>query len=532
MSNSINVIRQILKNLDISHTRDYIEDFILSRQDQTSLFSISDVLNNYKIENKGLQLTVDRLDELPSNCIVQVKVDNSELFYLIKNVGQTNVEFYDERNRLRKCSKSDFQSIWTGICLLIEKTRESKEVGIEKKMASKRAHRLLLGLAFILLFFSFFDTLFNAEVSEVPSSLFYVIAYAICKLIGLVIGVGLLWFEIDQHNPTLQSFCSGSGGKANCNAVLDSKYATLFRGSLNLSISALVLSYFFASLTLLFTSGFSTTVLSLLALLSLIVLPVVLVSYYYQAFVIKQWCKFCILIQVVILAETAIVFFGGFYKLDIVFENILVFLSFMIISLTIWTGVKSLFENKKDASFFKRRFSRIKNNPMVLKSLLINSREITTDTEGLGISLYENRTEYSIIKVCNPYCGPCSKAHPILEELYDEGKINLQIIFNPSENNDDPSLKPIKHLMAINSENNSLKIKQALDDWYSADRKDYVSFSSLYTMNGELEKQKSQLDAMRVWCQKENITYTPTIFINGYEFPDEYDLEDLKEIIG
>jgi len=35
---------------------------------------------------------------------------------------------------------------------------------------------------------------------------------------------------------------------------------------------------------------------------------------------------------------------------------------------------------------------------------------------------------------------------------------------------------------------------------------------------------------MKAWCEKEGITHTPTIFINGYKLPKEYRIEDLKEI--
>jgi hypothetical protein len=33
------------------------------------------------------------------------------------------------------------------------------------------------------------------------------------------------------------------------------------------------------------------------------------------------------------------------------------------------------------------------------------------------------------------------------------------------------------------------------------------------------------------WCKRERITHTPTIFINGYELPDEYNVHDLIDVI-
>jgi len=50
-------------------------------------------------------------------------------------------------------------------------------------------------------------------------------------------------------------------------------------------------------------------------------------------------------------------------------------------------------------------------------------------------------------------------------------------------------------------------------------------------MNGELKEQRKSLNAMATWCQSEQIMHTPTIFINGYELPNEYQIEDLKLLL-
>ncbi len=71
-------------------------------------------------------------------------------------------------------------------------------------------------------------------------------------------------------------------------------------------------------------------------------------------------------------------------------------------------------------------------------------------------------------------------------------------------------------------------IKQSLDDWYLADTKDYDQFAAKYPMNGELVKQADKIDAMEKWCKATEIAFTPTIFINGYQLPDAYTIEDLQ----
>jgi DNA polymerase III delta subunit len=93
-------------------------------------------------------------------------------------------------------------------------------------------------------------------------------------------------------------------------------------------------------------------------------------------------------------------------------------------------------------------------------------------TEGLGITLGNLFAKRTLIKVCNPYCGPSAKAHAEIEKLLEENKdLKVQIIFAATNNENDYRNKLVKHLLAIAKNNNEQKIKQSLDDRYLADKK-------------------------------------------------------------
>lgn len=132
--------------------------------------------------------------------------------------------------------------------------------------------------------------------------------------------------------------------------------------------------------------------------------------------------------------------------------------------------------------------------------------------------------------MCNPYCGPCSKAHPKIDELLEEiPNLKVKIIFTTPNNEDNLALKPVRHLLAISEQKNRKEdIKQALDDLYLSDKKDYDVFAQKYPMNGELIKQGNRIEAMDAWCKKMDISFTPTIFINGYQLPSAYGIEDIN----
>ena len=529
MDNCVHTTERLLSSLNIKYTSKYIKDSILSHPDHPSLLSISDTLEKYHIETLAVKIDFEKLKGMPLPSIVQVEVNKQPLFFVLENVFDNKVSYYNDKNKLIELSKEEFIKQWTGICLLVETTEHTKEKDIEKKVLAKRLQNVLKVSTFVFLVSWITIRFLNSEAAvDIPSTI-YTIGYILLKVIGLTVGVFLLWFDVDQYNPTLQSFCSGANKKINCNAVLGSKHAKLFNGTLSLSL--LSFSYFFGTLLFLVIYSFSPITLSVLGILSFISLPIVLISIFYQAFIIKQWCKFCIIIQGVLIAEIGITFFSDFYKAPITYESLPLLLALLLIPILGWKLLKPLLEQEKETNVHKRGLKKIKNNPDVLEGLLIKSRKIETPTEGLGISIHNESAKYHVIKVCNPYCGPCAKAHPVLEDLVNAGKINLQILFTANADGKDAKAKPVSHFLAIDAQGDKSKTQQALDDWYHAEQKDYEVFANKYSTNGELELQNDKIEKMSNWCDAENITHTPTIFINGYELPKEYSVEDLTEVL-
>lgn len=522
MNNAYNTTKKLLHLLNVKHTKQFLKDAILSHQDHNSLLAISDTLSKYTIENKAIKIGEERFDELPLPCIIQINDKGIDLFYTLKSVENNSVNFYNENGKLQNQDKKGFLNQWTGVCLLAEADEKSKEPEIENKIAKQRVVNTL-ALATSLLIASW---LF---INFIDNSTFSITLYTFLKLAGLTIGFLLLWFDVDQYNPTLQSFCTG-GKNVNCNAVLKSKYAKLF-GSDTFSLSILGFSYFFASIITLVVSGFSSSAIGLLSYISFASLPVVFISLYYQAFVIKQWCKFCISFQIILVLESAVLFFTNTFGNIIDYKDILLFTGLFALPILAWYYLKPLLEKDKEALLYKRNLKKIKNNPFVFNSLLQKSNTIKTSTEGLGISFTNKDAKINIIKVCNPYCGPCAKAHPVLEELLRKNKINLQILFTTKSDPNSFLAKPVTHFLAIDSSNDKNLTQKVLDEWYLAEQKNYEVFANKYPLNGELQKQQEKLEKMSVWCKDQKITHTPTIFVNGYELPKEYNVADLTEIL-
>ena len=528
MNYEINILLKFLELLEVKRTKAFLKDSLLSHPDVSSLLAISDTLEKYNIETLAVNITNEKLHDIPLPCIVQVKEGNDTFFNVLTKVDSQHITIYNQKNTKVKISKELFFTNWTGICLLAEKTEKTKEPGIEDKQKRRKLINSLLTVLGSLFIIWLGFTVYSFWDPTNKINYFLYVGYTLLKIIGLTIGTFLLWYEVDKYNPALQNFCSG-GKKVNCDQVLSSKYAYLLKNTL--SVSALAFSYFFASVLLILYSNFSLSTITLLGSLSLAATPILLYSLYIQGVVVKSWCKFCLILAAVLTIEIVIVLsINSFSLQEIALKDIVLFALLFLTPILFWIVLKPNLEKGKETNLVKRSLQKIKFNKTVFETLLSKSDKVSTDFKDIGILLKNKNPKYHVIKVCNPYCGPCANAHPILDKLYHQGVIDLQIVFTASADESDMKYAPVNHLLAIDSVD-SLNTPNALDDWYMAEKKDYEIFANKYPMNGELKEQKEKISKMKQWCNAEKITHTPTIYINGYKLTNEYAFEDLVELL-
>jgi len=261
-------------------------------------------------------------------------------------------------------------------------------------------------------------------------------------------------------------------------------------------------------------------------------LPYTVFSIFYQWKIAQQWCVLCVMVQAILVLEAVTMFTAGMHGTS----SLLVFTPYNIIWHTIfflstaiaWLLIKPLLLHAKEGQRNRLELMRLKRNPQIFESLLLRQKAVEYDTTGLGIIIGNPNARNKIIKVCDPYCSPCSMAHSVIEELlHDNIDVKVQIIFTTNDGMDVKALTA-KHLMAIADKGDPALLHNALDDWYNAPKKDYDIFSAKYKLNGELQQQGNKLQAMREWCEKTEIPGTPTFFINGFQLPELFTMKDLK----
>lgn len=528
-SNQINIVIKLLKLLKVKVNNSSVKEALLNHPDFPSLLSISDVLQKWNIPNGAGKTTIDNLENIPTPFIARTE-SSVNPFILIKNIEKDvlTVEFLSSEKE-EKLEKRIFEKIWEGIFLISEPNENSGEFDF-KKIRKRNFLKSLFNIFIVVILIFFIFYFFNSKIAEVPK--LYKIVFGLniflaLYLIGFFVSMALLWYEIDQNNSMLHKVCTGIK-KGNCSAILSGKYAKVTSW---LSWSEVGFYYFTGGLLLLLFSKQIESTLIYLSWLSLLSLSYTVFSIYYQWKVAKQWCILCLTVQFTFFAGVVTSYFSGFYffKPTIDYNFILQLFFVYTFPLLFWFSTKKYFEEYFQQKQTKHAYLRLKFNPEIFDTLLKSQMKVEHSTNGLGIELGNPNAENILIKVCNPYCGPCSKAHPKVDKLLDANpNLKVQIIFSASDVEKLDLVQPIQLFLATDEKGDKLKTRQLLDDWYNGD-KNFKEFYRKYKVSDEdMTRQNKKILDMKEWCDKTKIQYTPTFFYNGYEIPPEYDVEDLQ----
>ncbi len=518
-----------LRKMKVPVTATTVKDQLEQHPEYPSLLSISDNFKKWKVENSAIRVSVDDLDKLPTPFIAYMRSGKGQ-FMLVTAINDT-IEFINDEGGKEFKAKEAFITEWSRIVLLAQAGEESGENNYKVKRRKELANQLripfilfvVVGLCVLFPFFS----AGNPDSGELTAILWL-------KLAGSILGGLLLWFEIDKNNPVLKQICS-INKKANCKSVLDSKASKLFNW---LSWSEIGFFYFAGGYLFILLGNGMAGSMALISWLNLLALPYTVFSISYQWRIAKQWCVLCLVVQAFLLTEGVLAFLNYWQSnrvssFEVQASVLSAFLIGYALPLLFLVFVKPILIKAHTSNYYRKSLMRLKFNPEIFQSILQRQNRVIPSPQGLGILLGNPEAKNTIIKVCNPYCGPCAEAHPVLEELLKQNpNISVQIIFTATNQEGDVRAFPVRHLMALYQKNDSELIYNALDDWYVKQDQNYRAFSEKYKLNEELKLQNDKLEAMENWCDDMEVASTPTYYLNGRQLPEGYGIKDLKTLLS
>ena len=484
----------LLLYLNVKFTRSNLQRELQEHPNYPSMLSIADVIgSSYSVSSIPLTFTRDEIlsePEIQPPFIAHIRTERSgDVFGAVSKFSADSIEMYNPDSRKKeKLSPEEFNKLYRGTILMARGEENAAEREYEKHLKEERQRSAvykIIAFAFpVLALLACISTVISQPSAAVISP----VLFTLITLMGCIVTALLLWHEVDEYNPVVQQICQTST-KVNCSAILHSKASKIF----GLSWSSLGFSYFMGMLLTLIMTGIQNPAsLTLLSWINVLAVPYIAFSVYYQWKVARQWCVLCLMVQGVLLLQFITALSGGFHTLlpfdQIPLQSYLALAgASMILAMAIQLLMPAL-EKAKEGRTKKTEIKRLKNNPKVFETLLAKQKSIVKPADSMGITIGNPDGIYKLIKVCNPYCGPCAQVHPAMEALVENnGEICLQVLFTASLDDSDLRKFPVSHFLAIDTKKNEPLTKKALDDWYNMPENIYVVFGAKYPLIGVLQ---------------------------------------------
>lgn len=496
------------KYLKLSNYTIDIENFELQLQthpDYPSIKSISDTFDYYNIENLVAKVPKEALEKLPNYFIALLNKDNgSKLFLAEKKKNKITVT--DENLNKQTVSFDAFKESWDGTIIAIEDNKLGSD--ISSSFNFKKMGFLVFGIITLI-------NLFNFNKIEV-------FIYNTLSLVGLFISYFIVEESLGIHNKTVAKVCETVSKANGCSGVINHKKSKLFD---TISLSDASIIYFIINVLMLIVAGFNFSVLFCISLSSI---PIVLITLYYQGFILKQWCALCLGVSTVLVLQFLVlsVNFEGL-DFDISFSLKYLFTTFLVV--LVWRNLKLLWVKNSKLASVEMEFLKFKRNKelfdtLLIKQELINNNLIAKENK----IIFGSRNPLIIINaITNPLCGFCVESFQTYYKMLKTQKdIQINFIFSVPVEGNNPDTQIVKTILHIYLNESKEKAFGALNDWFQ--ERTISKWQNKYKMSVNFDNRiVTILKAHQNWLNVNHVYHTPATMVDNYYYPQAYNINDL-----
>jgi uncharacterized membrane protein len=496
---------------------EYMVEKILYHPHYPSLDAIAETLNDFDIESLPVELNIDELVEVPLPAIAHLHKNDGH-FVVIKKVKGGIVHYVDPEAGLVSETLDLFEQKWSGITLIASvnemagKEFKQKREDNKLKKIHERISVVLIALNLLMPF------IFMSARTSILLAL---------NIVGVAVSLLLFQKQLGTTSAALNKFCQ-LGSKSDCDTVINSRYAKIFGIHLS-EIGSGYFAGFMLTVVIAFYSGVSGNLF--LFWISVLALPLCIISIYYQAFIIKSWCPLCLLVVSILVLNFIILSFNyGPLTEREVFSFIIVLLSFTIPA-ALWLLLRSRVITSYKVKELEKVADRFLKNGSIFTKLLNDSPKNDMRTFFGDIISGSNEAPLELTVISKPTCTPCAYLHAIIEHLQHELSGNIKIVYRfmiPLKDKSSISYQVVSHIYSMDSNSNALA---AISDWYLGNGQSNLE---LWKENHPKGSKLSATEIDRIieeqnrWCRSLDIRQTPTLFINSRKQPEEYSLKDIK----
>lgn len=511
----VNLLKLLLKKSDIEVDENEFEFQLLSHPSYPSLHSITGVLDHFNIRNYALEVpnTFEAIALLPNHFLALIKTNGYDGF-VVASKQEFGFELFFDSSKKQFILFNNFLDIWTGVIVILEDEANITKRDV-KKVRFSNSIAYLTPLILLTLFVYFKPNLFQ-------------IVHFSLSLIGAAICVLIVQHELGLRSLILDKFCSQDKGNINCDAVLKSKGATIFR---KIKFSDVGIVYFVAILLAWILITVSRNIFNPIIIITELAIPFTFFSIVYQYKVIKKWCLLCLSVVSILWLQAASLMFieldGALLILSA--ESLILTVFSFVVTFALWLFISPRLRKEQELQALKIEHFKFKKSYSIFKSLTSRREKIDTRIENVHEIVLGNTSTSApieIVIITNPLCGFCKEAHQLVEKLLLRADFNIRIIirFNVSADYNSIDSKIAIRLIEVFNKEPEQKCINALHDIYS----DYKPYDWLEKWGEPLDpKNTNTIVRAKEWCKRSNINFTPEILVNGRPFPNEYNRTDL-----
>lgn len=511
---NVKTIEFLFKRMGIKFTKTYLCKLYNIGPDRNTLFGILNVLSKYGINHIIFKMkNKDEINSIDTPFIVILKGK-----VVVVDQVMNGIVSYAEGDQKVNISSDEFVELWDGVILMPEAVEYSGEPNYElhRRQCLFNLIRRNVFLSIILLLF-FVGLVLNNTYHDI-----YVFLLMLINTLGIYISWLLLQKQLNIPNDHADRICTILK-RGNCNRVLTSPAAKIMGV---IAWSEIGLSYFISNV---FIAILVPYLVPYLALINVMGLPYSIWSIWYQKCKVKQWCPLCLIVQFLLwmIFLVNILFINmalaQYTLLNFVLTGCIYGMSFLVINILL---VK--LNDGKYTEYLEKELYCLKINPEVFKALLYQQTHYAISSSVSRI-LWGNRDARIIFTVViNPDCYHCAKMHKRVVQLLAKAgdRICIQYIFRSfGKVYDSGSLFLISvYFSNVISESKKMEI---YDNWFVEGRINKDKFFKKYDLKTDQKIVRSELECHQRWDGMKGLDGTPTVFINGYQLPDLYQIEDL-----
>ncbi|MCY1662560.1 thioredoxin domain-containing protein [Chryseobacterium sp. SL1] len=515
------VLYRLLSLMKVNVTKTTCFKSLQNHPSYPSLFSISDCLANWGVENYSY-----KIDRSSFNCsdlsfpFIAYFPEAGGRFILI-NAIENNIVFYSDEHREKiQLPYESFLNRWDGVFLHAKASSISGEIDYQENRILEVIKRLAFPSAVLTILSFLFLCLINQNVN------WPIVSLLLSKFFGVSLGILLLIQTVDADNLFFKEICSPDS-KYDCNSILASSASKVTSW---LSWSEVGFFYFMSTFLMLLLDQ---NTIPILAGLSVLALPYTIFSLSYQ-YLHKKWCIICCLVQATLITEGLIFISTQHFNFSVVNFTLSGFLITLIAFLSpilVWMLLKPFFIRANNSRYLKMELNKFKGNSDLFYQILKGQKWHDVYPKLDPIILGNANAQNIVTVISNPLCPPCAKLHIKIEKwLKKENDVKILILFYISHHETEEKLTLLNRIFSLHKEGNTEKVSNALNDWYGGKSKNINEWlkNNPIAVNSD---NTQTIENQKEWYENEGFRATPTILVNGFELPGPYNFEDLKYLL-